>query len=430
MRRFQAAWWLQIFGPWAAGLSVLILIGFLSARSQGWLPPLGWTLLGIGSGYFLLGLLAWLRAGRHFLREEASMVLLESRLGLNNSLTAAAQGITAWPEPPTQVEDGFHFRASWVAGPALLTVACLTLGLLLPVAPADSAASLPPPLALARAEEILNALAKENVANPAALAEARKQLEALLEQPADDYYTHHSLEAADTLEDSLREAAGALGRQLQTAAQAAESLEKYDSALSPEAREQIEGEMKAAVEGLKSGSMGTSEELQKQLAQLDPSELKELDPEQLKKMMENLKAKSAACQECQGKTPGEGQSEAEKALADLLNGKNGKGRGEGEEGSGPGNGGVERGPGAADLTFDKDPKDLTASKLEQLESTDLSRSLPGDHLGTKDIEHQLDQSPSSIGAGGSAATPASGGEAVWRDQLIPSEQKVLRQFFK
>jgi hypothetical protein len=428
VRRLNLAWWLQFFAPWAAGLGLVLMGVVLWLRSQGrelpWPAMLG-SLVGV---YLVTGLICWAVARRRFAKTEEGMVLLESRLKLNNALSAAAGGVTAWPPVPEKVDDGFRFRAPWLMAPAILTVTCLSLAFLLPISQAVAPPSLPPPLALTRAENILNTLEKEEVADPEALEKAREQLQALLNQPPEDYYTHHSLEAADALETSLGEAAGNLGQQLQTAAQAAESLEKYDSSLSPSAKQQLETDLKSAIEGIKNSSFGASEALQKQLGQLDPSKLKELDPAQMKKMMENLKAKSAACKNCKGGAC-EGQSEAEKALSELLNGKK-KGQGEGEGKEGPGQGGVDRGPGTEEISYSNNPNDLSTNKLEQLESQDLSRTLPGDHLGTRDVEHQLDKSATAPTAGGSVSTPAGGGDAVWRDQLLPSEQKVLRKYFK
>ena len=95
-----------------------------------------------------------------------------------------------------------------------------------------------------------------------------------------------------------------------------------------------------------------------------------------------------------------------------------------------GRGGLNRGPGTGPLTFEQKATDLGTDQLEEIESRDLSRSLPGDHLGTRDIEHHLEKAPEGPSAGGSLAVPAGGGEAVWRDQLLPSEQKVLRRYFK
>lgn len=437
--RFNLAWWLQFFAPWAAGLGLVIMTGVLGWRSRGQdLPSLPWLGAGLAGIFLCAGLGCWWVARRRFARTADGMVWLESRLKLNNALTAATEGVTAWPPAPARVDDGFRFSARWLVAPALLTAVCLLLAFLLPLSRAGAPPALPPPLALTRAEAILNVLEKEEVAAPEALKKAREQLDALLAQPPGDYYSHHSLEAADALETSLGEAAGQLGGQLQSAVNAASSLEKFDSSLSSSAREQLETDLKAAIDGLKNSSLGTSGGLEKQLGQLDPAKLKELDPAKLQQMLQNLQAKAKACKDCQGGGAGNGQSEAEKALADLLNGKQGKGNGDGDgQGDGDsdgqegkGRGGLQRGPGTTDLTFEKTPSDLATNKLEQLESQDLTRTLPGDHLGTRDMEHQLDKTPAGPSAGGAVASPAGGGDAVWRDQLLPGEQKVLRKYFK
>ncbi|MDB6068954.1 MAG: hypothetical protein JWL81_125 [Verrucomicrobiales bacterium] len=424
-RRLNLAWWLQFSAPWAAGLSLVVLGVILWLRSRGTELPTAPTAAVIGGLYLIAGFIAWLVARKNFQPTDGSLVLLESHLKLNNALTAARQGITAWPAAPASLDDGFRFRAPWLVAPLLLTVSCLTLAFFLPITRAVGPPTLPPPLAMERAADLLSAIRKEDVASPEALAKAEEQLQTLLAQPPGDYYSHHSLEAADALETSLRAAAGKLGAQLQTAAQAAGSLEKFDSALSPDARKQLEGDLQSALQGLQNSSMGTSSALKEQLAKLDPSKLKELDPEQMKKMLENLQAKAKACKNCQGGQCA-GQSEAEKALSDLLNKKGEK---SGFPGDGMGRGGVERGPGTGDLTFEKDASQLDTNNLEQLTSQDLSRTLPGDHMGTKDIEHNLDQSPST-GSNGGAAAAAQGGDAVQREQLLPSEQKVLRRYFK
>ena len=361
-------------------------------------------------------------------------MLLEARLKLNNALSAAALGMTAWPPVPDRVDDGLSFRGPWLLGPALLTAVCLAFAFLLPLPRTGSQVEFPPPLALARAESIINSLQKEELVDPAALEKAREKLNALLAQPPGDFYSHHGLEAADALETSLSAAAGNLGSHLQTAAQSARGLEKYDSSLTPSARQQLEGDLRASVEGIRNSSMGISEPLQQQLSQLDPSKLKELDPDQLKKMLSNLQAKSNACKSCQGNGSGQEGRGASQALQELLDGKTGEGNGQGagpsKEGEGMGRGGLNRGPGTGPLTFDQQTTDLGTDQLEEIESKDLSRSLPGDQLGTSDIEHNLKKSPEGLPEGGALAAPAGGGAAVWKDQLLPSEQKVLRRYFK
>lgn len=433
VRRWNLAWWLQSFAP-AAGTISLILFGVVFyARSQGRPLHAGWVAGGIVLLYGLAALFAWTRVRRKFSVKADGLVRLESHLRLNNSLTAAANGVTAWPQAPAKVDDGFRFRATWLAAPSLLTAACLMLAFLLPVPTPATAVVIPPPQSLDRAEAILTTLEKQSVADPAALEKAREQLEALRAQDPQEYYSHHSLEAADTLETSLQHAAGEMGRNLQSAAQSAESLEKFDSSLSPSARQQLGRDFQAAVEGIKNSSLGANNELMKQLQGLDPSKLKELDPKQLQQMLKNLKDKAKACKDCKGMC--EGGSEAEKALNDLLNGKDGEGEGEGDgegdgDGEGMGRGGVNRGPGTGPLRFEKKGSELDTDRLERLENDDLTRTLPGDNMGTSDTEHNLDKTSTGPSAGGSVSGSGTGGDAVWRDQLLPSEQKVLRGYFK
>lgn len=435
VRRWNLAWWLQAFAPAAAGVSLAVFGAVFYFRSQGQVLPAGPMAAGIVGIYALAALAAWLRVRARFSKKADGLVRLETHLRLNNTLTAAAHGVTKWPEAPRTVDDGLRFRSSWLAAPMVMTTACLLLAFLLPVPEKAAAVTVPPPQALDRADAILTTLEAQQVADPAALEKAREQLDALRSQDPQDYYSHHSLEAADTLETSLKHTAAGLGRNLQTAAQAAESLEAFDSSLSPSAKQQLERDFQSAVEGIRNSPLGANQSLMNQLKGLDPSKLKDVDKAQLQKMLQNLKAKGQACKNCQGSGSGEGQSEAEKALNDLLNGKGGKGQGEGEgdgdgEGEGMGRGGVGRGPGTGPLRFEKKESDLGTSNLEQLESNDLSRTLPGDNLGTQDIEHQLDKTTTGPANGGAVNAPGTGGDAVWRDQLLPAEQKVLRGYFK
>lgn len=431
VRRWNLAWWLQAFAP-AAGILSLVIFGIVFyARSQGRSFQPGWIAGGIILLYGLAALAAWARVRNQFSGKNDGLVRLESHLRLNNSLTAAAQGITAWPQAPDKVDDGFRFRARWLAAPSLLTAACLMMAFLLPVPTPATAVVIPPPQSLDRAEAILTTLEKQEIADPAALEKAREQLEALRAQDPQEYYSHHSLEAADTLETSLQHAVGEMGRNLQSAAQSAESLEKFDNSLSPAARQQLGRDFQAAVEGIKNSSLGANAGLMKQLSGLDPSKLKEIDPKQLQQMLKNLKDKAQACKDCKG--PGNAESEAEKALNDLLNGKDGEGEGEGEgdgDGEGMGSGGVNRGPGTGPLRFQKKASELDTDRLERLENDDLTRTLPGDNMGTSDTEHNLDKTSTGPSAGGSVSGSGTGGDAVWRDQLLPTEQKVLRGYFK
>jgi hypothetical protein len=104
-----------------------------------------------------------------------------------------------------------------------------------------------------------------------------------------------------------------------------------------------------------------------------------------------------------------------------------EGAGKGEEGSGnkPGpDGGHER------LGFRNTPTEVTPETMEALEGQTAERLAPGDVLSLSASEHKVNPSEAlKPTAGGDAAT-GTGGEAVWKNELPPSEREVLRRFFK
>jgi hypothetical protein len=65
-----------------------------------------------------------------------------------------------------------------------------------------------------------------------------------------------------------------------------------------------------------------------------------------------------------------------------------------------------------------------------LEALDLSQSAPGDLLEMQDGEHDVDRSASRLSAGGTTDATGRGGDRVWREQLDPAEQRVLKRFFE
>ena len=74
--------------------------------------------------------------------------------------------------------------------------------------------------------------------------------------------------------------------------------------------------------------------------------------------------------------------------------------------------------------------DLNAGDLEGLKSEDLSNSLPGDLLELKDSEHDVDTAKVGLRSGGTIDDDSKGGSRVWKESLLPSEKRALKNFFK
>ena len=115
----------------------------------------------------------------------------------------------------------------------------------------------------------------------------------------------------------------------------------------------------------------------------------------------------------------------------------GEGKGEGEDGeesknqdAGKGDGDIQRGPGTVPLGMQEKESQLDTNNPVRPENTNFADALPGDNLGTQDGEHEVDQSPVGPSQGGDVRATGEGGDAVWRESLMPDEKRVLREYFK
>ena len=74
--------------------------------------------------------------------------------------------------------------------------------------------------------------------------------------------------------------------------------------------------------------------------------------------------------------------------------------------------------------------DLKTNNIEGVKGEDLSRAVPGEVLGVGETEHDDEQVASVRQEGGQLSKKASGGEAVWKESLMPEEKALLKRYFK
>lgn len=94
-----------------------------------------------------------------------------------------------------------------------------------------------------------------------------------------------------------------------------------------------------------------------------------------------------------------------------------------------GRGGINRGRGDTPM-FYGDEQDLGTNNLERVSNPDLSRATPGDVLGLGETEHDDEKAASKRQAGGEISGRGQGGDAIWRDVLMPEEKAALKRYFK
>jgi hypothetical protein len=423
-RQVNLAWWLETL---AAPLLIAALIGaaglLIVRRSFPDTEP--WILVvGVGGMVVLLAIGCGWWAARKFERPEQSLVRIEAAMRLRNSLSAARAGVAPWPAPVERVDAGIAWQWPRLLVPPLGALLLLAGGMWIPMTARSLTGADAPeqPQAWKQLASELDQLTKEEVVDEKYLEETRKKLNELKAQEEEQWFSHSSLEATDSLKKSHRAETERLERELGRAEKALENLEKNAGAANQAEKNRMMEEFDQALQGLQNGAMKPNSKLLEQMKQLDLKDLAKMTPEQMQQLRENLKKNAEAMKNGQGKAEGEDWSD------ELLAG-DGEGE-EGKNGDGPGQGGVDRGPG-------HDPKLLGAEKdraeigeATGLEAKDLSRATPGDLLELQDGEHDVDQSPSTVTQGGATDATGKGGDRVWRDSLDPAEQRTLKKFFE
>jgi hypothetical protein len=406
--RVNAAWWLDMLQPilFAAALTFVAVV--LVGRRAGWENA---TLLYVLIVLLVLAAaLALIRAWPRFLSVASARAELEARLGLHSRLSAAYAGVGEWPARPE--ERRAVWRWSWrrlAAVPAL----ALILGFAawhIPIAEVEARRVTPAlkPPALAAVEEWITHLEQIPALDQASLQEVKEQAGQLAGQDPAEWYSHASLEAADHLQQQLKEGLQALDRN----ASVMQSLVGTEQQLSQKDAERWKEQLDAALGALSGNVPALQRVLGQQLRELDASKLRSLTPEQLQQLQKLL-------------------AEARNAAKDLLPGFE-PGDGEGEDGEDDvGNGSLNRGPGHAPMKYAKTPTDLATTKTEGVESEDFTRASLGDLGAVSEGQHQLDKERKYRAASGGAAQAGAGPDAVWIQQALrPEERKRLREFYQ
>jgi hypothetical protein len=249
------------------------------------------------------------------------------------------------------------------------------------------------------------------VVEPEAVEELREKLGELAAQPAQDWYSHSSLEAGENLRDQAAQSIESLRRGLESSDAALAAMRQASEGASRSELERMQGALDRGIQGLEMGGLPLERKLLGELKALDPSKARKLTAAQAAQMRQRLKEGVKACAACTGGAAGPGRP----AVA-----KTGQ----------PGKGGIDRGPGTVPLGLAGEKTELGSGAREGIANDDLSRALPGDALGVGLGEHEIDESHPAPAASGAAGATGQGGDTVWRDALTPAERGVLKRFFK
>ena len=360
-------------------------------------------------------MLAALRNRPRYYTDEDATAWLDERLRMDGALCAARSGLRNWPEADGEklaLSPG-RWQVRKLAPVFVGSVALLALALLVPMAPATGAGSVPidRPYAWDTVQDWLDDIEATEVVDPEDIERFRKALEELEQTPQEDWYAHAALEAGDHLMGQTERALQELRESLRQADQLLAAMSQDMASMPDGLRKQLEEKWLENLDGLGQAGLSLTPEMLQQLKSLQPGTLAEMDAAQVAQLREMLERGLEAADQCLGGTCAGGQGEA---MGLMLVGT-------GTDGGGP-----------EALTFKQDPSLTGAGRPERLEGLDETRLGLGELLGVSRMEPDEVAEAPHVVTDGSVAGPLQdrGGEVVWRQRLMPSEQEFLQQVFE
>lgn len=435
-RRFNTGWWMDRFNILLVASCVVLSVLVLSLRTFAEFRVSGEIgLIALGALLVVLALAARGMSRRRYITSEVALVRLDDRLELRNQLTAASHNQAPWPAyteagAETREKMGLHWNPVSTLLPGCFALLILFASWVVPLpAPVPGQPEVvAEPGAWEQMEEWLAQLEEEQIIDEEGIEELEGKIEELRDQPEDEWFSHASLEATDSLQESLGKDIQEMASDMATLERDIAALETFASNLSEDAKKKLLEEFDKALESLEANGMKPNEELLKQLKNLDPGQLGQESLSQLnKEQLKSLQKQLGECSQCLGSMEGlpkmsddpsiQGLSEEDLQALGLTPGMI------------PGSGGIDRGRADAPLYYG-DREDLNTSNLEKVENLDLSRASLGEMLGLGETEHEIDKNGTGNTTGGAISSAGQGGEAVSRENLLPDEQALLRRYFK
>jgi hypothetical protein len=432
-RRINLAWFLDAFASPLLITSVAGSVLILFIRRE--FPAVHPAILGgsLATVTLMIGLIVLKRVWKRFESPTQALVRIEATHRMNSALSAASAGIVPWPKHPSILSKSLNWHLPKTLAPPALSLILLAIGLLMPmkVKSNEGSEAARQPQAWSELDSQLEQLAEDAMVDEKYLEDIKERLEQLRAQEEEQWFSHASLEATDSLKEAHNSSIEDLQQNLSEAANAMKELSEASKELNSQQKQKLAEQFEDAMQGVQNGAMKPNDKLLDQLSKIDPKDLGNLNPEQIQQLKQNMEKLQESLKEggqCQGEDWAD-QLLGENGEGECEQPGNGSGNGQDGEGNGKGSGGINRGPGH-DPNILRNPKDpLNVGDLAALEAKDLSRALPGDLLQLQDGKHSVDQKASTLSSGGQA-TKGNGGDRVWKESLNPEEQRALKNYFK
>lgn len=404
-------WWLDRTLPLWLGFNCAGVVAVLLLRR--WFDLGAWFYWGYALGVLLFGVVGYVRSRSRFIGSDKALARLDRARGLQGALYAASRGAVSWPPVAGKGEAVFRVSFNRIHGSLLLSLLFLAVGLLLPIEKYVKRSQLEivaGPNAWAEMEEWLSVMEASDLVEEESLASFEEQLDSLVDQPREDWFSDGSLEATDFLAEQSKDSTLQFLESLDMAMQSASRLSSAGEGM---LSERDMRELSKSIENLDLGTLALREDLMKTLSEMAESGQSSVDPQTLQDMLDRMQEGAQTVRQGMGMPRyemGPMYSESD-TRPEAGNGRDGEG-------------------GPTPLTVSEEASPELAGNLEGISNDDRERAILGDTAFTSEVRIE-DFEPEARGmqAGDRAHNVGQGGSAVWQTRSRPKEQILLKNYF-
>lgn len=302
-RRVNAGWFFQNLAPFFVwgGIVLTVLILFArTVRPEAASPVNALIVLAV----YLAGVapVAFAMARRRFISCREGLVRLEDRLGLNNALTSAERGLGKWPpasgRKQVQASAGLEWNRRVLLLPVFAMMVLVAASIWVPIPDLGASQTSGPsnePMAWSQMEDWISELDEEQLIDEGVLDELQEKIDELRAEPEEEWFSHNSMEATDSLKESFGKNLQDIAANLQALDRNLSVLEKFSGEMSTDARDRLTREYADALRDLGLNNLKLDPELMKQLESMDLAQLTappmdSMTKEQLDQLKERLQS--------------------------------------------------------------------------------------------------------------------------------------------
>ena len=432
--KINLAWFLAVWTPWATGFcfAYLILTIVIKKNYHLFYQNYETQVFSFSAVLFIaLSLKTYLHSKKSFYNTEDAIKKIDSKLGMNCQVIQAYHKQSEWPILPDSTDHGILFKTQSYMTPCL-TIVCILAALLIPISPLVPKIEIPPST-WSEIQKKIDTMKNSKDLDQKVPKELQKKLDELKKQPSSKWFSHSSLEAADSINEHIDGHQNKLKRRLQKASNLLKRMEMIRQFINkhqdPDDRQKVTSELGRDLQRLQKEMdeetkklleeyFQLSQKLKNQIGKAKASPYdgpaQQLTADQLKKLIERLKRLKGAL-----KGDGEGEGQGQSAP--------------GKSGSGtiPGFPGINRGPGDGGNPLGEGQSPKLKGNTEAVKGNLTPDSLPGEVISLENCKRKIDtKAYKGIQKSGDSKNKGEGGDAVWQNHLLPEEQDLLKRYFK